>query len=44
MCDIPNAMRQVNIPGLYLIHDFITPEYEKYILDLIEKQEWSKLK
>ncbi|CAD8149645.1 unnamed protein product [Paramecium octaurelia] len=44
MCDIPNAMRQVNIPGLYLIHDFITPEYEKYILDLIDKQEWSKLK
>lgn len=36
MCDIPNAMREANIPGLYLIHDFITPEYEKYIIDLID--------
>ena len=31
--EIPNAMTKVNIPGLHLIHDFISPEEEKEIID-----------
>lgn len=36
MCDIPNAMRKVNVPGLILIEDFISPEEERVILEKID--------
>lgn len=31
------------VPGLYVIENFITKEYEKYLLDIINKQEWSSV-
>lgn len=30
------------VPGLRIIYDFITPEEEKEILDMIDKEEWSE--
>lgn len=32
MCDIPHAKREVNVPGLFLIHDFISPKEEEAIV------------
>lgn len=38
--ELPNATASMNIPGLTLIEDFITPEEEKALFDEIDKREW----
>lgn len=44
MCDIPNAQRAVTVPGLHLIHDFLTPQEEAAIVAQLDLQQWSQLK
>jgi alkylated DNA repair protein alkB family protein 8 len=39
----PIAQYKSNLPGLYLIDDFITEEEEKKLIEEIDKQEWNKL-
>jgi alkylated DNA repair protein alkB family protein 8 len=39
----PIANYKVDIPGLYVIDNFITEEEEKELVDEIEKQTWNKL-
>ena len=39
----PIASYKVDVPGLYLIDDFITPEEEKILIKNIDDHEWTKL-
>jgi alkylated DNA repair protein alkB family protein 8 len=39
----PVASYKVDIPGLYIIDDFITEEGERELLEAIDKEHWNKL-
>jgi alkylated DNA repair protein alkB family protein 8 len=39
----PIASYEVDIPGLYIINDFITEEEEKQLIESIDLNEWTKL-
>ena len=41
--DMPDASVKVNIPGIIIVENFITPEEEAEIFKEIDKREWHKL-
>ena len=41
--DIPNGTSMVDLPGLKVIPDFVTPEEEQKIIQEVDKNKWSPL-
>ncbi|KAL4508572.1 hypothetical protein ABPG72_003876 [Tetrahymena utriculariae] len=41
--DFPEASRKVDAPGLLFQEEFITQDYEKLIMEEIDKKEWNRL-
>lgn len=41
---LPNAMYDINVPGLIIKHDFITEEEEERLFGIVDSKEWKSLK
>lgn len=43
ICNFPNAQYRVDVPGVYLIENFVTEKEEAELMEGIDKNNWEKL-